>query len=328
MKSQRIILVMAYAMAMLGLIAVQSPTAKASDEGGFQRTLTVSGPVSLDVSSGSGNIRISKGELGKVQITARIRAKSWFGGSVQDRIHQIETNPPIQQDGDTIRIGHLDNSEINRDISISYEITTPADSKLHSHTGSGEQNISGLQGPIEVEAGSGDLKIDDIGSAVQADTGSGDATIRQVKGDLRIKTGSGSIRAVDIAGGLDAHTGSGSVELEQTAPGSVRVSTGSGDIELRGLKGSLDAEAGSGGINADGNPTGPWKLRTGSGDVQLKLAANAAFNLDARTSSGSVSVGVPMTVQGVIGKKEIHGQVRGGGISMEVQTGSGDIEIN
>jgi Putative adhesin len=328
MKFQRIVLAMAYAMAILGIIAVESPRARAFDEVGFQRTLTVSGPVRLDVSSGSGYIRISKGESGKVQINARIRAKSWFGGSVQDRIHQIESNPPIQQDGNTIRIGHLDNIDMGRDISISYEITTPADSKLHSHTGSGEQTINGLQGPLEVESGSGDLKIDDIGNAVQAETGSGDATIRQVKGDLRIKTGSGSIRAVDIAGGLDAHTGSGSVDLEQTAPGSVRVSTGSGDIELRGIQGSLDAEAGSGGIRADGSPTGPWKLRTGSGEVHLKLAANAAFDLDARTSSGSVSVGVPITAQGATGKKEIHGQVRGGGTSMEIRTGSGDIEID
>jgi DUF4097 and DUF4098 domain-containing protein YvlB len=57
------------------------------------------------------------------------------------------------------------------------------------------------------------------------------------------------------------------------------------------------------------------------------LVSDAAFDLDAHTSSGSISVGMPMTVQGTLGRKEVHGKIRGGGIPMEIQTGSGDIEI-
>ena len=68
-------------------------------------------------------------------------------------------------------------------------------------------------------------------------------------------------------------------------------------------------------------------MHTGSGTVQLKLPSDASFDLDAHTSSGSISVEQPHTVQGSIGRKEIRGRVGSGGVPVEVETGSGDIQI-
>jgi len=98
-------------------------------------------------------------------------------------------------------------------------------------------------------------------------------------------------------------------------------------MELRGVRGSLEARAGSGDIRAEGDPTGGWIVHTGSGGVHLRLPNDAAFDLNARTSSGSISLEHPVTVQGTLGRKEIRGKVRGGGVQIEVQTGSGNIEI-
>jgi DUF4097 and DUF4098 domain-containing protein YvlB len=57
------------------------------------------------------------------------------------------------------------------------------------------------------------------------------------------------------------------------------------------------------------------------------LASEAGFDLDAHTSSGSISVSQPVTVQGSMGRKELRGKVHGGGVPVEVETGSGNIEI-
>jgi DUF4097 and DUF4098 domain-containing protein YvlB len=107
----------------------------------------------------------------------------------------------------------------------------------------------------------------------------------------------------------------------------VRVKTGSGGIAARGLRGSLEARAGSGEITAEGEPRAGWIVRTGSGSVRLRLDSDAAFDLNAHTSSGSISVNRPVTVQGVVNRREIRGRVRGGGPQVEVETSSGDIEI-
>lgn len=296
-------------------------------EGSFQRTLQVSGPASIDLTTGSGNVSVHIGSSGQVQITGHVRVTNWLGGYDQDRVKQIEDNPPIQQSGNDIRIGHNTESELFHNVSISYDLVVPAETRLRSHTGSGNQTIEGLTGSVEVESGSGGLNISQIGDGVRAQAGSGDIRIDTVRGNVHAQTGSGSIRASNVSGGFEGQTGSGHITLDQTAPGAVRAETGSGGMELRGLNGSLEARAGSGGITAEGDPTGAWSVHTGSGGVRLKLASSAAFDLDAHTSSGSISVSQPVTVQGTIGRKELRGKVRGGGVPIDVQTGSGNIEI-
>ncbi len=313
---------------MIAALACLQPTpAAASSEGSFQRTLQVTGPVNLDLSTGSGSVNVRTGSSSEVQITGHIKVTNWFGGGADERIKRIEANPPIQQSGNDIRIGHIDDVEPLRSISISYDLVVPADTQLHSHTGSGSQSVEGLRKQIEIESGSGSLKVSDIGDTVRADSGSGGIEIDRVKGDVRTKAGSGSIRATDIAGGFEGRTGSGHITLEQTASGSVHADTGSGGIELRGVRGSLEAEAGSGTITAEGEPTGAWTVHSGSGNIHLKLASDAGFDLDAHTSSGSITVSQPVTVQGTMGRKELRGKVHGGGVPVEVETGSGNIEI-
>ena len=312
---------------VLFLVAAAGLPAAASSEGSFQRTLQVTGPVHLNLNTGSGSLNVRTGSSSEVQVTGHVKVTNWFGGDTEERIKRIEANPPIQQTGNDIRIGHINDTELLHNISISYDLIVPPETELHSHTGSGSQSVEGIRRMVEIESGSGSLKLSDIGDTVRAETGSGEIVIDRVKSNVRTKTGSGSIHATDIAGGFEAHTGSGHITLEQTASGSVHADTGSGGMELRGVHGSLEAQAGSGTITAEGNPTGAWTVHSGSGTIRLKLASDAAFDLDAHTSSGSISVSQPVTVQGSMGRKELRGKVRGGGVPVQVETGSGNIEI-
>jgi DUF4097 and DUF4098 domain-containing protein YvlB len=107
----------------------------------------------------------------------------------------------------------------------------------------------------------------------------------------------------------------------------VHASTGSGGLDLQGIRGSLEATTGSGSIHAEGEPTGSWNIRTGSGTVHLRVSSNASFDLNAHTSSGAVSAGFPITAEASNSKKDLRGKVRGGGVSVHIETGSGNIEI-
>jgi DUF4097 and DUF4098 domain-containing protein YvlB len=311
---------------VFALLCALSVSAMAA-EGTFERSLAVTGPVSLDLNTGSGNVQVLPGSSQEVRITGHIKVTNWFGGDGEDKIKRLQEHPPIEQNGNDIRIGHMDDPELRRNISISYDLTVPPDTQLHSHTGSGNQRIDGIRGPLEIDSGSGDLKLSSIGDTVRAGAGSGNIDVDGVKGNVHLKTGSGTVRATNVAGGFEGSTGSGNLTLEQTSPGAVRADTGSGDLELRGVHGSLEARAGSGTIRAEGEPTAGWTVHTGSGTVQLKLPSNASFDLTAHTGSGSISLDHPISVQGTIGRKEVHGKVGNGGVPVEVQTGSGNIEI-
>src|SRR5882757_5409605 len=95
-------------------------------DGDFDRTLTVSGQPDLYVSTGSGRIKISAGSDTQIHVHAHLHA-GWSGGrDLDERIRQIIANPPIKQEGNTIRIGESNDRELFNNISIDYEITAPA----------------------------------------------------------------------------------------------------------------------------------------------------------------------------------------------------------
>ena len=318
----------------LGLIITVAALAvlplHAATTGHFERTLQVNGPVDLEVLSGSGNITVHPGGTGSVYVSAKIHSNngSWLfgGGNVEERIRRIEQNPPVVQQGNTIHIGRIEDRELTRNISIDYDVTVPAQTKLLSQTGSGDQSISGLQLPMTAKTGSGNITVDHVSADVRVSSGSGDLKINSVKG-LFASTGSGNIRADDVAGEATANAGSGNIEIRQSAGGGAKAETGSGNIRLSGIKGGLRASAGSGDIRAEGEPTADWRLGAGSGNIILKVPSQASFNIDARTSSGSLKVNHPVTMQGTLGRKHIQGKVGNGGALLDIHTGSGDIEV-
>lgn len=320
-------------VAVFCLTSVQS--AVASDAtGSFTRTLKVNGPLDLEVSTGSGNITVKSGDNSDVYISAKVRANnnSWFGNgggmSAEEKVKRIEANPPIEQSGNSIRIGHIEDRDLRQNVSISYEITVPVETKAHTQTGSGDQVIQDIRGPLRAQTGSGSIRVTKIGDETRVSTGSGDVRIETVKGRVFANTGSGTIQARGIAGGFSAETGSGDVSLEQNAPGDVVAKTGSGSVKLQNVRGGVEARTGSGEVEVNGDPTSTWQIHSGSGSINLRLQSQAGFDLDARSSSGSVTVNRPLTVQGTMKRNRVQGKVGSGGVLLSLETGSGDIRLD
>jgi DUF4097 and DUF4098 domain-containing protein YvlB len=278
-------------------------------DGHFERTLQVSGAVSLDVTTGSGDVTVKTGGSGQVVVHGTIHSNNWIFGSSDNAVHQVESTPPIEQNANNIRVGYNLPEEVKRHVAIDYEITVPADASVQAHSGSGNLDLMGVR------------------SGVQAQTGSGDIRLRDLGGSQHAQTGSGNIRAQNVGAPFYGQTGSGDIEASLTGSGDVDVHTGSGTIRMRGVKGGMHARTGSGNVEADGTVTGPWQLHSGSGNIRLAVGSGAGFNLDAHTSSGSIHSELPIMVQGSMGSHELKGTVHGGGPTVEVSTGSGDVDI-
>lgn len=322
---------------LIALLAFLSLPLFAAQEGGFDRTLKVTGPVDLEVRTGSGGIVINRGGGGQVVIHATIRASNngWFSGDVSGRIREIENNPPVEQNGNVIRIGHFTDSDRQRNISISYDVQVPADIRVRSRTGSGHIRIAGVNGPVDASTGSGGIEIDSIASDVRLETGSGSIRLNNVAGTVRGHTGSGSIEGDSVGGGSSVNSSAKfqgkALPLASAGSASGRsyldFETGSGSIRLQNVAGELRARTGSGNIEAEGQQTGDWELNTGSGGIRVRLPQSAKFDLMARTSSGSVSTDFPITIQGTVNRRELSGSVNGGGPKLDLHTGSGSIHI-
>ena len=210
------------------------------------------------------------------------------GGS-EEKVREIAANPPIEQTGNIIRVGQ--HHENLHNISIDYEIEAPANAYLDAGSGSG--NVT--------------------------DEGVGENT--------KLTTGSGSIRATGLNGGFSVGTGSGNIEAEQSGAGDVKAETGSGSIDLKNVHGALKAETGSGSIKVAGTPAIGWKLDTGSGNVEIWVA-DAPLTLDAESGSGSIHSDREMLTQGSTDRHHVTGKLNGGGPTVRIQTGSGDIRVH
>ncbi|MGB8732125.1 MAG: DUF4097 family beta strand repeat-containing protein [Candidatus Sulfotelmatobacter sp.] len=279
-------------------------------QGTFDKTFSVSGPVDLEVETHSGDITVRSGPAGSVSIHGKIFVGDhWLFGNRHTDVSDIEQHPPLRQEGNRIRIDYVN----AHDISVDYEIVVPVETTVRTHSGSGDQTIEGIRGNVDVQSGSGNLRM--LG----------------LTGEIRLQTGSGNVRAREIAGAIRGGAGSGDIEVEEMGSGDIDLHTGSGNIMARGIQGAFHAEAGSGDITGEGTQTGTWEIRTGSGNVHVRLPANAAFDANLSTGSGTmeVSPAITMTVQGRVQetRKQIVGKVGGGGPLLTVRTGSGDIHI-
>src|SRR5687767_8289529 len=99
--------ILSLTVAALTLVA---PVLAQEVQGSFERSLSVSGSVDLTAMTDSGGIVITPGGSGSVQVRATL--KSQRGGNydrqdVENRIRELERNPPIKQQGNTVRIGEV-----------------------------------------------------------------------------------------------------------------------------------------------------------------------------------------------------------------------------
>jgi DUF4097 and DUF4098 domain-containing protein YvlB len=275
-------------------IALCTASTAALADGHFERTFNVSAAPDLYVQNASGNILVHPGSGNQIHVSARIHSGwSVFGGSDEAAIHRIEQNPPVTQDGNTVRVGDNTGHERYNNISIDYDITAPAGVALNLHSGSG------------------DIATDSVGRFLTA------------------STGSGNVRAHGVSGPADLQSGSGDITLDENGSGDIKARTGSGNVHIHGLNGGQTARAGSGDIDAEGRLAGPANLSSGSGNVKLHLGPDAHFNLEASTGSGDIRIHYPGAPrQDDSTRHHMTAPVNGGGQPLEVRTGSGNVEIS
>ena len=259
-------------------------------EAQFERTLSVTGPVTLDVSTRFGGIRIRRGPAGSVIIRGVLRAHpSIFSWNHPERqVRELASNPPIRQDGNTIQVGDVADRWLLRRVHLLVEITAPAKTTVRAFGDAAGLRVEGINGPVDCETDSGEIQITSVNSQVSAWTDSGAILIRQVAGSVDARTDSGKIEALDIGGELDAHTDSGSIRLSQTV-------------------------------------AAPVYAQSDSGAISLRLADTGGYTIGVRTECGRMEI--PGMTKARSSGRELEGVIRGGGSAVYLETESGDIEV-
>jgi len=278
--------------AMLGALALLAGLGWARQiEGGFERTLAVSGPVDLDVTTDAGGISVKAGTAGSVQIRAILRGQRgrWSASDIERKIRTLEQNPPIEQSGNTIRVGYVSDKDLIRGVSMRFEILTPAETKLRARTDSGGVRVAGIRGPVDSQTDSGGIEASDIASEVRAVCDSGGVRMNNVRGPVFARADSGGIEALNVAGPIDIETDSGGIQVSQTV-------------------------------------AAPIRARADSGGATVKLAPGAGYDINVAAGSGRVTVPA-ITVRGTLTRHRVEGKIGGGGPLVDIRVDSGSVRI-
>src|SRR5947208_12275782 len=183
---------------LTAIIASAACNTGPSVAGTFDRDYSVTGPLRLEITNASGDVDIAGSADGKVHVRGEVRASGFGFDNPQKRLDDTIANPPVEQRGDTIRIG-ADFSHL-RNVSIAYNIQVPHDTEVDANVASGAQNIRDLRGPVKVHAASGTIRVEKIDRDAEISTASGSITANDVGSDVQVSSASGNVTVSNVKG--------------------------------------------------------------------------------------------------------------------------------
>ena len=203
------------------IVALAGCSSGPSVSGAFDRNYNVAGPIRLELTNASGDVDISGSADGKVHVRGEVRASGFGFDNPQKRLDDTLANPPIEQRGDTIRIGK--EMSRTRHVRIAYTIQVPRDTEVSATVASGAQTIRGVRGPVKVQAASGSIRVEKVERDVQLSTASGSVSASDIGNDVRVSSASGSVTVSNTRGDVRVNDLSGVIRVSNPGGASKRI---------------------------------------------------------------------------------------------------------
>ncbi len=211
-------------------------------------------------------------------------------------------------------------------------IMVPEGGSLVVVNGVGKISASDIKADLNLDISSGSILANSIEGKFIADTGSGEVIARNITGDANLDTGSGSVEVDGFKGNhLLIDTGSGQVTVKRVVCEKLDIDTGSGGVEARQVatdQAVIDTGSGSVVLQLDRMGTGEFEVDTGSGSIDLILPENASATIVADTGSGDIDVELSGAMIKSKDDDRVELVIGSGKAKVELDTGSGSIEIS
>jgi hypothetical protein len=295
----------------------------------FDKTVALAKDGKVEVHNISGDIEIKTWNRAEVKIDALKVSKASSKEKAKENADKVKI--VVTSEGDLVRV-ETDYPEKakNLNVSVTYVLTVPLGASPSVSTVSGDVTVADIGGDTKATAVSGEVKLGKIGGSVKAKSVSGSVIVQGAKNGASCEVVSGSINVSNVDGDISIKGVSGDIELTDIR-GSVTAGTTSGEIYMKNITDAeiVKAKILSGNIRFEGNimKSGNYDFQSHSGNVNLLIPASSAFDLEAKTFSGTIDSDFELTISGKISKKSIRGTANGGGADIEVQTFSGDVKI-
>ncbi|MEO6236414.1 MAG: DUF4097 family beta strand repeat-containing protein [Vicinamibacterales bacterium] len=176
-------------------------------------------------------------------------------------------------------------SRRNINVTVAYNVTAPAGTRLSVDSISGSIKVSDIKGDLNANSISGDVRISGAGRIGSAKSISGTIDISDTQADSAV---AGSSVSGDVmfrrvtASRLDGSSVSGNIRIEDAPSERVSAQTTSGSVWFGGTLAR----------------SGRYELKSFSGEVRVLLAGTTGFEVDAKSYSGEVRTDLPLQRRG------------------------------
>jgi DUF4097 and DUF4098 domain-containing protein YvlB len=210
-----------------------------------------------------------------------------------------------------------DNSRRNISVSVNYNVTVPAGTRVNAKSISGDIHVKDIKGDLSLETISGAVRIANAGRIASASSTSGNVELTDTA----------------IEGGLELGSISGSVILRRVKARRIDASTVSGNVIVQEVDCErIEAESISGNIDFSGNLSrgGHYAFSSHSGQVKVAVDGRTGFEVEAESFSGNVRTDLQLqnaSTQGGRRQRELRGVFGDGSAVLDLTTFSGSILI-
>jgi DUF4097 and DUF4098 domain-containing protein YvlB len=258
----------------------------------------------LRIENPCGDVKIVGGfDEGHVVATARVK-----GSSVEDARDKANNYTlVIEESDDTVIIKQPDMSGLSVDLSIQI----PAKRQVDVRAESGDVSILDTKSGARVTNRSGDVHLRQLNGTIEVNAYSGDIKIEDGKTtSLAVENKSGNIDLVRIEGNMNARTASGDVRVVQCSGKTVSVEAVSGDVH----------------IDLDSPVTGSLNVRTVSGDSLVSIVDGSDCRVSLSTLRGSVVSAITLDDEAKSDQR-ITGRLGDGKGSLDVSAVTGNVTL-
>ncbi len=342
-----------------GLILLLFATCLQAKEFSFplKKEFTLEEPLSLELDDPRGEIVLESHDLNKVIIQATKIVEAKNSQEAKELAEKIKMD--IEKAGALVQIKtkyqrtdrggfweRLFSGRKSVEGYVSYQILVPKNIReADVSVTSGEIRAFYLKGKLNLSATSGDIELRGVEGEIVCSVTSGNIQARDLKGKISLEGTSSDMQVKNLEGNLSIDCTSGTVNIEEFK-GSLASTQTSGDLEVTGLNGDLSATTTSGDISiqqieggvdlstTSGNietktrisDSKNYYLRTTSGEAYLSISKGAQADLKIETTSGEIGLDLPMVLKSA-SRNSLSGKLGSGGAKIEIETVSGDINI-
>ena len=247
-------------------------------------TFDTPGPISVTISLGAGDLRITAGDRSETVVDVRPSDES-AGDDVraaeQTRVEYADGRLLIKAPKSWRRYSPFSDGG-SADVSIEL----PAGSHVQGEAAMAAVHCEGRLGDCRFKTSAGDIVLGEAGT-VHLSTAAGDITVDHAEGSAEITTASGDVRIGAVGGSAVVKNSNGDSWIGE-ATGDVRLVGANGDISIGHSSASATAKTANGTIRVGEVVRGPAVLETAFGDVEVGVRDGTAAKLDVSTHYGRV----------------------------------------